>query len=163
MSYDTSESRLQRAEGSVPKQMSLEEQSDSYRVQAEYDDALSQHNRRATRQREGETLSDYNFRLLNEVKQFAPSFKNMNSRNVGSPALNVLKDQIIKEATKEAQYPTMVPDGTLKEVARYDVTGRKSLEFFGRPSAWMNQFAFGTRKRLVGIRTENVHGYIPNP
>jgi hypothetical protein len=55
----------------------------------------------------------------------------------------------------------MIPEGELREVKRYDQSGRVSLEFYGKPSVWLNQFSQG-KKRLVGIRTETQRGYFPS-
>jgi hypothetical protein len=49
--------------------------------------------------------------------------------------------QIYNAAQQEAHRPTQIPDGELRQITRRDASGRVSYEFFGSPSAWMNDFA----------------------
>jgi hypothetical protein len=72
-------------------------------------------------------------------------------------AFDLLEKQIFEDARQEAIRPTNIPDGELREVRRYDETGRPFYEFHGKPSSWMSQFMNGTRKRLVGIFSPGAH------
>jgi hypothetical protein len=75
---------------------------------------------------------------------------------------DLLEKQISEDANREAQRPTMIPDGELREVRRVDHVGRPSYEFYGKPSAWLSMFADDKRKMLTGIRTETERG-VTNP
>jgi hypothetical protein len=46
--------------------------------------------------------------------------------------------------------PTKIPEGELRQVTRRDASGRVSYEFFGSPSAWMNDFS-GDKRYLKSI------------
>ena len=76
-------------------------------------------------------------------------------------AFDMIEKQTLEAAAREAQRPTMIPEGELKEIKRYDQAGRPFYEFYGKPQVWMSMFG-GDRKRLAGIRTESERGYHPS-
>jgi hypothetical protein len=131
------------------------------RIQEQTDDLLRLRNQSAPRALDGETVQSYRARMLSRVQEGAPGLKDINVRDARGSALDLLEKQIYEEARREARNPTTIPDGELREVKETDTTGRVTSKFFGRPSAWMSQFSTG-KKRVVGIRTENQRGYIPN-
>ena len=124
------------------------------------DEILRQQNRSAPRPFPEERLSQYEKRLTDEVRKIAPSFKDVNLYEASGTAFNFLKSQVYEDAQREALRPTQIPDGELREVKRYDQSGRVSYEYFGKPSTWMNQFSNG-RKFLRGIGTETDRTYSP--
>jgi hypothetical protein len=126
------------------------------------DDLLKPFNQFAPRYMEGETVDGYRKRLASRVQQHAPSMQNINLRESVGTAFNLIEKQIYDEARREAVRPTTIPDGEMRELTKYDATGRPFLEFHGSPKAWINDFANGAKKRLAGIRTESQRGYIPN-
>jgi hypothetical protein len=63
---------------------------------------------------------------------------------------DLLEKQIYDDARQEARRPTTVPDGELRQVTRYDASGRPYYDFFGSPRAWRDNFA-APKKRLIGI------------
>jgi hypothetical protein len=73
----------------------------------------------------------------------------------------VLEEQIYDDARREAQNPTNVPEGELREVKRMDQSGRPFSTFYGSPKVWMDTFS-ATKKRFVGIRVANERGYHPS-
>jgi hypothetical protein len=119
------------------------------------DDLFKPHNQSAPRYMEGETTESYRKRLATRLQQHAPSLKDINVRDTRGSAFDLLEKQIYTEARREAHRPTMIPDGELREVTRYDVTGRPFKEFYGRASTWMDDFSTGTKKKLVGVKTDH--------
>jgi len=126
------------------------------------DEVLRPFKQFAPRYMEGETLAGYQKRLAGRVQQHAPSMKNVNLRESVGTAFNLIEKQIYEEARREAVRPTTIPEGEMRELTKYDATGRPFIEWHGSPKAWMDDFSNGAKRRLVGIRTENQRGYIPN-
>jgi hypothetical protein len=126
------------------------------------DDLLKPFNQFAPRYMEGETVDGYRKRLAGRVQQHAPTLKDINLRESVGTAFNLIEKQIYDEARREAVRPTTIPDGEMRELKRYDATGRPFTEFHGSPKAWLGDYSNGAKRRLVGIRTESVRGYIPS-
>jgi hypothetical protein len=126
------------------------------------DELLKPFNKFAPRYMEGETFDGYRKRLASRVQQHAPSMQNINLRESIGTAFDLIERQIFDEARREALRPTTIPDGEMRELKKYDATGRPFLEFHGHPSNWMDQFSNGAKRKLVGIRTETQRGYIPS-
>jgi hypothetical protein len=126
------------------------------------DTLLKPFNQYAPRYMEGETLAGYRKRLAGRIQQHAPSMKDINLRESVGTAFNLIEKQIYDEARREAVRPTTIPDGEMRELKRYDDTGRPFLEFHGHPKAWLGDFSNGAKRKLAGIRTESQRGYIPN-
>ena len=126
------------------------------------DEVLRPFNQYAPRFMEGETVTGYQKRLAGRVQQHAPSMKDVNLRKFVGTAFSVLERQIYDEARREAVRPTTIPKGEMRELTKYDTTGRPFIEFHGSPSAWIDDFSNGAKRRLVGIKTETSRGYIPN-
>lgn len=150
----------------MPKYAELDERSLDYEEytaeRVRYQPLYESLNRAVPKPLEGEGLVPFKLRMLKDAQQLAPEYKGIDLHNVGLSAIRVFEPQIISAAMKELSHPTMIAEGELKEIKRTDPSGRPYYEFFGRPSSWMNQFTTGARKRLVGIRTANQRGYIPN-
>ena len=130
-------------------------------AQAEADELLRLRNRSAPRILEGEPLKQYEKRLTDLVKEGAPNYKDVNIYESSGSAYELIKKQIFDDARKEAKHPTMIPEGQLREVRKLDQSGRPFYEFHGKAGAWMQDFTTGTKKRLVGIRTQTEKGYNP--
>jgi hypothetical protein len=109
---------------------------------------------------EREPNSAYRRRLAEGLQQHAPHCQDFNVRHSTGTAFDTLEKQIKADAQREAVMPSVVPEGTLKEVVSYDAAGRPSRTFWGSPKVWMDEFA-SPKKRLVGIRTETERGYRP--
>jgi hypothetical protein len=126
------------------------------------DDLLKPFNQFAPRYMEGETVDGYRKRLAGRVQQHAPSMQNVNLRESIGTAFDLIERQIYDEARREAVRPTTIPDGEMRELKKYDATGRPFLEFHGSPKSWLGDFSNGAKRRLVSIRTETQRGYIPS-
>jgi hypothetical protein len=109
----------------------------------------------------GEKLDQFQRRTIDDMKPHTRNHQQVNPYEVGGSMLPRLLEQVRADAIAEATRPTMVPEGALREVHRTDAAGRPFIEFFGKPSTWLSQFTSGTRKKLVGIRTETEEGYHP--
>lgn len=126
------------------------------------DDLLKPFNQFAPRYMEGETVNGYRKRLAGRVQQHAPSLKDINLRKSVGTTFDLIEKQIYDEARREAVRPTTIPAGEMRELTKYDATGRPFLEFHGSPKAWLGDFSNGAKRKLVGIRTETQRGYIPS-
>jgi hypothetical protein len=131
-------------------------------IQERADETLRMFNQSAPRDMEGETVTSYRKRLATRVQQHAPSMKDINLREATGSAFDLLERQIYDEARREAQRPSTIPDGEMRELKKYDATGRPMIEWHGSLKSWMGDFSNGAKKRLVSIRTESQRGYIPN-
>jgi hypothetical protein len=123
-------------------------------TQAEYDPYFRMHRPTGAPpplERESETA--YRRRLAETLQQHAPNCKNFNIRHSTGSAFDVLEKQIRQDAEREAQRPTNIPDGELRQVTRYDASGRPFYEYFGSPRVWIDTFA-PPKKRLIGIRDD---------
>jgi hypothetical protein len=118
------------------------------------DDLFKPYNRSASRYMENETPVSYRKRLATGLQQHTPSLKDVNVRDTRGSAFDLVEKQIYDEARREAERPSNIPDGELREMRKFDATGRPFYEFFGRASTWMDQFSHGTKKRVVGIKQD---------
>jgi hypothetical protein len=126
-------------------------------ARAEYTELLRPFNRPAPTPSPEEHPDQYRRRVLPIVQSVAPGFGDLKVDDyLRGPNLNYIEKQIQDAARKKALHPTQIPDGELREVTRYDKSGRPFYEFCGRPSSWMNQFTLEAKRRLVGIKT-NIH------
>ena len=131
-----------------------------WEAKAKLDAALAPFNQAAPRSFTDENSELYRRRTLPLVQLRAPGFENVKVDDARGSAFEHIERQIFDAAAKEAQRPTQIPDGELRQVTRHDQAGRPFYEFYGRPSAWLRDFA-GDRRRLAGIRTDLQHGYNP--
>jgi hypothetical protein len=118
------------------------------------DDLFKPHKQSPPRYMEGETPDSYRRRIATRLQQHAPSLKDINVRDTGGSAFDLVEKQIYAEARREAERPTNIPDGELRQVTKYDATGRPSYEFYGRCGTWMNDFSNGCKKLVVGIKKD---------
>ena len=132
-------------------------------IQAKYDQEVFSlfPGRSAPRYLEGENPDIYRKRLATMALAYAPGLQNIKMDDARGTAFDLIEKEVLNAVASEARHPTMIPEGELREVTRYDAAGRPFIEFFGKPSAWLKQFTTGTRRRLIGIRTETEHGFRP--
>lgn len=111
---------------------------------------------------EGEHLDHQRKRIMEKARPYvSEELQQIRRDDVFGTGLNHLEKQFMASAAAEATRPTKVPDGELKEVKKYDQSGRASSEFYGSPKVWMSTFSSG-RKQVVGIRVANERGYRPS-
>jgi hypothetical protein len=110
---------------------------------------------------EREHTDHYRKRLMDRARPLvAADLQEVKTQDLYGSALDHYEQRYFESAKAEAQRPTNIPDGELRQVTRYDQGGRPFYEFFGSPRAWLDNLS-APKKRLVGIRTENVRGYRP--
>jgi hypothetical protein len=142
--------------------MSYPDATELARIQETADDVFKPFNKSAPRSVDGETVESYRKRLATRLQQHAPSLKDINVRDTRGTAFDLVEKQIYDEARREAVRPSNIPAGEMREITKYDGTGRPFYEWQGHASAWMGEFSNGAKRRLVGIKTESPRGYIPN-
>lgn len=121
------------------------------KTQEDYDEVFKLHNRSAPRPLEGENETAYRRRMAERLQECAPNCKDFNIRHSTGTAFDTLEKQIKADAAREAQCPTNIPEGELRQVTHYDAAGRPSYTYHGSPSAWMKDFMPDTIKKLKGI------------
>jgi hypothetical protein len=100
----------------------------------------------APRPLDGEATRDYKVRLLNEFKQNSPVWRDVDMAQIArlpAEVFNRAESQIYADSMAASAHPA-VPDGEIRTITRRmkgDATGRMETVHFGRPSAWMSQFA----------------------
>jgi hypothetical protein len=115
-------------------------------TQARADAVCNEWGTAAPRPLDGEATRDYKVRLLGEFKQNSPVWRDVELNQIAAlPAevFNRAENQIYADSMAASAHP-VVPDGQLLTIARRmkgDPTGRTEIVHFGRPSAWMSQFA----------------------
>jgi hypothetical protein len=142
--------------------MAYPDPTEAAKYQAEADEVLRQHKRSARRPLDGETTLSYRRSLASDLQQHTPSLKNVNLRESVGTAFDLIEKQIYDEARREVIRPTTIPKGEMREMRKFDDTGRPFYEWQGSPKAWMDDFSNGAKRRLVGIKTETQRGYIPS-
>jgi hypothetical protein len=119
-------------------------------ARARLDEVIQPFNRSAPRPFTDENAELYRKRTLPMVQQYAPNYQNVKVDEARGSAFYLLEKQIYDDARQEARRPTQIPEGELRQVTKYDASGRPYYDFYGSPRAWIDTFA-GPKKRLVGI------------
>jgi hypothetical protein len=128
------------------------DEDDKVQVGVEYDEIFRARGRPLPRALEVETSTAYRRRLAETVqKDLAPNCKDFDIRQSTGSAFNALEKQIRADAQREALRPTDIAEGTLKEVTRFDQSGRPFYEFFGSPKSWMRNFEPDDKRYLKSI------------
>src|SRR5262249_667685 len=123
-------------------------------ARAEYQELLGMFSRPAPTPFPDENADQYRRRVLPIVQSVTPGFEDLKIDSyLRGPNFNYIEKQVQEAARQEARHPTRIPDGELREVTRYDKSGRPSYEFYGKPSTWMSQFTNGAIKHLTNIKT----------
>jgi hypothetical protein len=98
-----------------------------------------------------EPIDHYRKRLMTKAAPFvAADLQEVKTDHLYGSALDHYEQRYFESAAAEAARPTNIPDGTLKQVTKYDQAGRPYYEYFGSPSTWMNDFS-GDKKYLKSI------------
>jgi hypothetical protein len=92
----------------------------------------------------------YEDRVIPILQKHAPGYEDVRVDSLYGANRELVVNQIYNAAAAEAYRPTKIPEGELRQVTRRDASGRVSYEFFGSPSAWMNDFS-GDKKYLKSI------------
>ena len=98
-----------------------------------------------------EPLDHYRKRMMQKAAPFvAADLQEVKTENLYGSALDHYEKQYFESAAAEAARPTNIPEGTLKQVTKYDRAGRPYYEFYGSPRCWIDNFA-PPKKQLVSI------------
>ena len=92
----------------------------------------------------------YEDRVIPILQRHAPGYEDVRIDSLYGANRELVVNQIYNAAAAEAHRPTKIPEGELRQITRRDAAGRVSYEFFGSPSAWMNDFS-GDKKYLKSI------------
>lgn len=147
---------IARLERSIPKELPedervkfVEAQSKADRIAQAFGDSQG-----APRWQNGETLPNYQRRLLAKYKTHSPAWKDKNLADVHTSVLDIAETQIYGDAWTAATKPTVVEGQPLREIVTTDRTGRKISSFVGDAEACWSPFKLPTR---------NVKGFTPPP
>ena len=90
----------------------------------------------------GEGLFDYRRRLLRPLQQHSNEFANVDLSRLDAATFAGIESRVYKDAMEVANNPAaLCGPGQLRAVHRTDVGGRTRTEYYGDPSAWMDDFA----------------------
>jgi hypothetical protein len=143
-------------------QSQTERESDNWQVKEQWhENVYRPHGRSAPDFLDGEKTDHYRKRLMERARPLvAADLQEVKTNDLYGSAFDHYEKRYFESASAEAQHPTNIPEGTLKEVTRYDAGGRPYQEFYGSPRAWLDNFS-APKKRLTGIRTQSEKGYNP--
>lgn len=99
-------------------------------AQQMWDGVAQQFGERASRPMDGETLNTYNRRHVVRFQKHSPRWKDMDFAALPSTVMQVAMPDIRADAT-EAAKRGLIGQPELREIVRYDRTGRKISEFIG--------------------------------
>lgn len=101
-----------------------------------------------------EPIDRYRKRLMTKAAPFvAADLQEVKTEHLYGSALDHYEKRYFESAAAEAARPTNVPDGTLKQVTKYDQGGRPYYEFYGSCRSWMDNFS-GDKKYVASIRDD---------
>jgi hypothetical protein len=80
----------------------------------------------------------------------AADLQEVKTEHLYGTALDHYEQKYFESAAAEVERPTNLPDGTLRQVTKYDHAGRPFYEFHGSPRAWLDNFT-SPKKQLIGI------------
>jgi hypothetical protein len=93
-------------------------------------------------------------RLMDAARPLvSKDLQEVRTQDLYGSALDHYEKRYLESASAEAQRPTNIPEGELREVTRHDQAGRPFYEYHGSPSAWMNDFAH-EKKFVKSIRDD---------
>jgi hypothetical protein len=102
----------------------------------------------------GESLTDYQRRLLTKYKGHSKHWKDVDLAKADSAVLGVAEAQIYADAMLAAAAPSSVPVGTLREIVDTDRTGRRISKFIGDAEACWSPFKQPLRN-VIGMKTNH--------
>jgi hypothetical protein len=85
-------------------------------------------------------------RLMEAARSLVSAdLQKVKTQDLYGSALDHYESEYLKSAKAEAQRPTNIPAGELRQVTKRDQAGRPFYEYFGSAGAWMRDF--GKTKR----------------
>ena len=123
--------------------MAWDTETEKYQIHDKWNDKVFRpRGARAPEFLDKEPIDHYKKRLMNKAAPFvATELQEVKTDHLYGSALDHYEKRYLESAAAEATRPTNVPDGTLKQVTKYDQSGRPYYEFYGSPRFWMDDFA----------------------
>jgi hypothetical protein len=157
--FDAMMRDMEALKSKLPKPLSDADWHEMHAIQSRADAVYGAFgaNNRAPRPMDGETPPNYRRRLAEGLKKHSTLWKDIDLYvAVNDAALTNVELAIYNDAMQIARNPANLGEGELRENRRTLESGHKVSDFYGKPSAWLNQFA-GNRRMLAGVRTKNVN------
>jgi 8-oxo-dGTP pyrophosphatase MutT (NUDIX family) len=154
--FDTMVREMDALKARLPKAMSDTDWHDLHAAQARADSVYGAFgaNIRAPRPLDGEGLFNYRRRLADGLKKHSARWKDIDLYAVNDAAMPNVETDVYNDAMVVARNPSDIGEGELRPHRRVLESGHMQIEFYGKPSSWLDQFA-GSRRRLAGIRTKS--------
>ena len=123
-----------RSDNAQEKEELLEAQGRADAVEQVYGDS-------APRPLNGDSVLDYEKRMVQKHLSRSPRWKNSDIKKIADAAtFQVIRDDVYADSIAAAKSCVGMPSGTLREIIKNGVGGRKVHEFHGSPCAWTNEF-----------------------
>jgi hypothetical protein len=117
------------------------------------EDVFSPSGRPTPRYLDTDNNDHFRKRLMDAARPLvSEELQKVRTQDLYGSALDHYESEYLKSAKSEAQRPTNIPEGELRQVTKRDAGGRPYYEFYGSAGAWMRDFG-QDKKRLAGIRT----------
>jgi hypothetical protein len=125
---------------------------EKYQIHDKWNDMVFRpRNARAPEFLDKEPIDHYRKRLMTKAAPFvAADLQEVKTEHLYGSALDHYEQRYFESAAAEAASPTNVAEGTLKQVTKYDATGRPYYEFYGSPRSWLDHFS-APKKQLISI------------
>lgn len=126
-------------------------------IQSRADSVYSALGSRARAPLQGESLLAYRRHFINDLKQYSTTWKDKDLSTVAAndAVFTTVEQQVLAEAEAAARSPATVKPGELRmRTVRMD-SGHIRNEFFGKPSAWMDNFAGPVKQAATKFLTPN--------
>lgn len=136
----------------TPKPLSDADYASMADAQAKADSIYGAFGKQAPRALNGEDLLAYKKRLAAPMKSHSAAWKDVDLSALEASVFAIAESAIYADAMEAAIHPSIAPEAGLRAVTRDTGTGHKITTFYGRPSAWMDDF-----------RAPRMHGDINQP
>ena len=114
-------------------------------IQSDADKASSSWGKSAPAPWDGERITNYRRRVAREHQQHSPAWKGVDLAQLSGQSLRNASAQIFADSVAASTSQESMGD-CLREVVRKGPLGHTIREFYGKPSAWMDQFRGGPRR-----------------
>jgi hypothetical protein len=147
--------RIDRVERMLPKQLSDSDRAAFSDVQATADDVYHAFGKRAPGPMSGESLMAYRQRIVKELKQYSPTWKEVNIYAIADDkGFEAIERTVYSDAMAVAHSPATVEPGTLRMITKMS-GGHEIHTFEGEARAWMDSMAGPVRMHVTNINTPN--------
>ena len=124
----------------TPKPLTDADQAAFADAQAKADSVYSAFGKQAPRALNGEDVLAYKKRLAAPMKSHSAAWKDVDLAALDASVFAIAESAIYADSMEAALHPTVAPEAGLRAVTRDTGTGHKVTTFYGRPSAWMDDF-----------------------